>query len=123
MKFLVDMPLSPRVAEWLCEQGHNAVHASATGLSKASDKEILNQARSEERLIISADLDFSRLFALSNKPQPGLILLRGGSYSEEETRVLISRVLTLVPERNMENAIVVIDRYRIRRLQLPLESE
>jgi len=28
MKFLLDMPVSPRIVEWLNGRGHDAVHAS-----------------------------------------------------------------------------------------------
>ena len=33
MRFLVDMPLSPALAVWLVERGHDAVHAAAIGLA------------------------------------------------------------------------------------------
>ena len=77
----------------------------------------------EGRKIITADRDFSRLIVLSNEPQPGLILLRGGNYSEKEARTLVSRVVALVPEGDLKNAIVVVDRQRIRRLPILLRPE
>ena len=63
MRFLVDMPLSPELANWLRAEGHDAVHASAISLYKASDAEILSVAVSQNRVIITADLDFPRLLA------------------------------------------------------------
>ena len=63
MRFLVDMPLSPELANWLRAEGHDAVHASAISLYKASDAEILSVAASQNRVIITADLDFPRLLA------------------------------------------------------------
>ena len=47
MKFLIDMPVSPLLIGWLQGKGHNAVHAAYVGLSRASDKEIITQARKE----------------------------------------------------------------------------
>ncbi len=120
MKFLIDMPLSPLLAEWLRKRNHDAVHASAVGMARASDREILETARMEGRKIITADLDFSRLITLSEETEPGLILLRGGNYSEKDARTLVSRVLGLVPEEDMNNAVIVVDNQRIRRLSLPL---
>ena len=38
MKFLLDMPVSPRIVEWLNGRGHDAVHASAVGLDRAADR-------------------------------------------------------------------------------------
>ena len=44
MKFLVDMPLSPALAVWLRQQGHEAVHASEVALDKSPDEVLLNSA-------------------------------------------------------------------------------
>jgi predicted nuclease of predicted toxin-antitoxin system len=38
------------------------------------------------RVIITADLDFPRLLAVLGSTSPGLILLRGGNYTEAESR-------------------------------------
>lgn len=37
MSFLIDMPISPQVAQWLTEKGYDVVHASQIGLSRAKD--------------------------------------------------------------------------------------
>ena len=52
MRFLVDMPLSPGLADWLVQGGHDAVHASAIGLARAPDTEILERARDQERIVV-----------------------------------------------------------------------
>jgi predicted nuclease of predicted toxin-antitoxin system len=77
VKFLVDMPVSPNVAGWLADNGHDAVHASNVGLHKAKDSEILEEARTQERIIVTADLDFPQLLALSRAKDPGIILIQG----------------------------------------------
>ena len=64
MRFIIDMPLSPSLSEWLCGQGYDAVHAVNVGLSHAPDNEILDYAIGEQRVFITADLDFPRLLAL-----------------------------------------------------------
>ena len=61
MKSLVDMPLSPEMAAWLRAEGHEAVHASGVGMSQSPDAEILRVALGEDRVVITADLDFPRL--------------------------------------------------------------
>lgn len=47
MKFLIDMPLSPTLATWLKQQGHDALHASEIGLHRAPDSEIMKRAQGE----------------------------------------------------------------------------
>jgi hypothetical protein len=72
-RFLVDMPVMPKVVEWLAAAGHDAVHASAVGLARASDEEILERALAEGRIVVTADLDYPRLLALRPGGGAGLI--------------------------------------------------
>jgi predicted nuclease of predicted toxin-antitoxin system len=78
VKFLVDMPLSPALAHWLATRGHDAVHASALGLDRASDTEILAHATRDNRAVIPADLDYPRLLAIAEAAGPSVVLFRGG---------------------------------------------
>lgn len=73
MRFLIDMPLSPQLARWLSGLGHDCVHAANVGLSGAPDSLIIEQARKDKRVVITADLDFPRILALAGIDSPGLI--------------------------------------------------
>jgi predicted nuclease of predicted toxin-antitoxin system len=57
VRFLVDMPLSPALADWLQARGHDAVHAVHVGLAQATDATIAERAVTEGRVVITADLD------------------------------------------------------------------
>ena len=96
VEFLIDMPLSPALALWLRDQGHDAIHASEADLSRSSDVIILERARSEKRVVITADLDYPRLLALLGAEGPGLILFRGGEYSEAEVVDRLKEALTKI---------------------------
>ena len=65
MKFLVDQNRSPRLAQLLCEAGHDTVHTLERGLERAEDDVILDVARDEQRIVISGDTDFGALLALA----------------------------------------------------------
>ncbi len=120
MNFLVDMPLSPELALWLRQQGHDAVHAAESNLWSAADGEILEHARKERRVVVTADLDYPRLLALAQLDGPGLILFRGGNYSEQESLDRLKRALAAVPEAELPNSVIVIEKGRIRQRRLPL---
>ena len=121
MKFMVDMPLSPGLAVWLCNQGHEAVHAGAVGLARAPDTAILDRAGLEGRGVVTADLDYPRLLAMTHAEGLGLILFRGGDYSEHEAVERLSRALAEIPEGDLPHSIIVIEKGRIRRRRLPLQ--
>jgi predicted nuclease of predicted toxin-antitoxin system len=120
MRFLIDMPLSAELVDWLLQRGHEAVHAMQIGLDRVSDEALVARARQENRVIITADLDFPRMLALMDAEGPGLILLRGGNYSEAEMRHLLERVLQTVAIDELPRSVVVVDRRRIRRRSLPI---
>jgi predicted nuclease of predicted toxin-antitoxin system len=41
VRFLIDMPVTPRSVQHLVTAGHDAVHAAGIGLAEASHPEIL----------------------------------------------------------------------------------
>jgi predicted nuclease of predicted toxin-antitoxin system len=84
VKFLIDMPLSPALAAWLRHNGHDAVHAAERALQRASDLDILAVAKRESRTIVTADLDYPRLLALSRASEPSLILFLDGTWTDAE---------------------------------------
>jgi predicted nuclease of predicted toxin-antitoxin system len=122
VRFLVDMPLSPGLARWLVDQGHDAVHAGDLGLGRASDVVILAQARGEMRTVVTADLDYSRLLALMAAAEPSLILFRGGNWSDREVIDHMQQVLRTVTSAELERSILVVGRGRVRRRQLPIDK-
>ena len=68
----------------------------------------------------AADLDYPRLIALQHTDRPGVILFRGGAYSDREMLALLDRVLARASGLDPEHSIVVVDRTRIRRRALPI---
>lgn len=120
MRFLIDMPLSPALASWLSDQGHDAVHAADLGLSRATDGEIMERARHEARTIITADLDYPRLLAVASASEPNLILFRNGNWSEADVRIRLGEVLAALSEADVASSIIVVDRDRVRRRRLPI---
>lgn len=114
------MPLSPLLATWLVDRGHDAVHAVAVGLAASSDSRIIEVARSELRTIITADLDYPRLLAIARATEPSLILFRGGNWSESDVRARMASLLATFEAKEIEGCILVVDRERVRRRRLPL---
>jgi predicted nuclease of predicted toxin-antitoxin system len=114
------MPLSPHLAAWLREQGHDAVHATELALSRASDVEIIDRARRDNRTIVTADFDYPKLLALAQTTEPSLILFREGDWSDAHVIARLRNVLTALNESDIAQSIIVIDRDRVRRRRLPI---
>ncbi len=120
MKFLLDMPVSVSLLNVLRSYGHEGVHASQIGKACAGDEELLDLARQDERVVITADLDFPRLLALSYSTGPGIILFRGGNYSDIEMHHLLVRVLSEISPEKLKKSICVVNQKRIRITELPI---
>ena len=120
MKFLVDMALSPALAQWLRSRGHDAVHAGAVNLHRAPDTEIISYARRDDRIVVTADLDYPRLLALSAADGPAVILFRGGDWRESQAIDRLAVAMSIIPEDEMSRSLVVVEKSRIRRRPLPL---
>ena len=123
MRFLIDQPVSAVLASWLREVGHEAFHVRERGLSRAPDEVIFATAVAERAIIVTADLDFSRVVALSGRDQPGLILFRAGNLSDEQMLELLRRVLEHVPAEQLQRSVVVADRTTLRIAALPLRPD
>ncbi|MFN0137357.1 MAG: DUF5615 family PIN-like protein [Phycisphaerae bacterium] len=123
MKFIVDQPVSPRLATWLrsAEAGsHDAIHVRDIGLSRAPDDAIFDFALRESRVLITADLDFARIIALSGALGPGLILFRAGNCDDVRMIELLRRVLSETTDEILPRSVVVIDEVSIRIAALPI---
>lgn len=53
MKFLVDMPLSPKTVDFLKNMGYEAIRVSEPGMAKSKDREIFNYAVKNEMIVFN----------------------------------------------------------------------
>jgi predicted nuclease of predicted toxin-antitoxin system len=76
MKLLADLHISPRTVAFLRTLGHEVVRVDAILPKTASDEEIVAAARDSGCSVLTQDLDFSAIVALSGARTPSLITLR-----------------------------------------------
>ena len=86
----------------------------------AADTVIVDRAQSEGRAILTQDLDFSAIVALSGKRTPSLICLRLASSRIEHVNALLEEVLPHLEQDVKDGVIVAVTDDRIRRRRLPL---
>lgn len=123
MRFLIDNNLSPLLVEHLANAGHDAVHLRMYGLQGASDPEVMERARQEHRVLVSADTDFGTLLAFQRATTPSVILLRvGNGRRAAQIAELMLANLSAVQEDLETGAVVVIDDKRIRVRLLPMHG-
>jgi len=120
----VDNALSPRLAEALSKEGHDAVHIRDYGLQAASDSVVLERAAAERRVLISGDTDFSALLAARNATGPSLIIFRGNADRHPARQAdMVLRNLARIGSLLDEGAIVTFEAARLRVRSLPIGAE
>lgn len=120
MRILADMGVDIRVVQWLRQHGHDAKHLRDEGLHRMPNGEIFTKAISEDRVIITFDLDFGEIAALSRGQKASVILFR---LHNTRTPHLIDRLTTVLAESTYaleKGAIVVVEESRHRVRYLPL---
>jgi predicted nuclease of predicted toxin-antitoxin system len=120
MKFLADMGVSPVTVLELRQQGYNAVHLNEQGLERLPDSEILEKARQEQRIVLTFDLDFGELLAISSESLPSVIIFRLQTTIPVFVSARLLAVLSECSEDLETGAIVTVEdnRYRVRRLPI-----
>jgi len=120
MKFLIDQPVSPALVDWLHSRGDDACHVRDLGMAAASDEAIVDLALAESRILITTDLDFSRIVALSKKNGPAVILFRAGNITDDEMLRLLQLTIERTDETTLNKSIVVVNAHSIRVAKLPI---
>jgi len=120
MRFLADMGVSSRVVEWLRNNGHDAKHLREEGLHRMPNGEIFKKAIHENRIIITFDLDFGEIVALSKGKKTSVILFRLHNTRTSHLLNRLSVVLQNSARALEEGAVVVVEESRHRVRYLPL---
>jgi predicted nuclease of predicted toxin-antitoxin system len=120
MKLLLDMNLSPALAELLLGKGIDAVHWYAIGKHDADDSEIMAYARNNGYIVLTCDLDFSAILSASHGSKPSVVQLRKNLIQAEQVVDLLTDVLLQNAEDLMKGAILSIDIKKARLRLLPL---
>ena len=120
MRFLADMGVALRVVDWLREAGHDARHLRDEALHRLPDGEVFAKADAEDRILLTFDLDFGEILALSGSRSVSVVLFRLRNTRTPHVIDRLARVLETSGQALEEGAVVVVEdtRHRVRRLPL-----
>jgi predicted nuclease of predicted toxin-antitoxin system len=120
MRFLADMGISPRIVERLRALGYEAVHLHDVGLDRLPDVDIMAKALQENAIILTHDLDFSELLALSGARLPSVITFRLRDMRPANVYRHLTALLAQHRQAVERGAIVTVTEQRIRMRRLPI---
>lgn len=76
MRVFVDQNLGGAIATLLSDADHDAVHASALGMERASDPQIFERCCAEGRTLVTADKKLTKYLASSGAKCPSVVIVR-----------------------------------------------
>ncbi len=117
------MGISPRTVAYLQDLGHDAAHLNDQNLGQLPDSEILEKARTEERILLTHDLDFGELIAASAAHLPSIIIFRLRNMRPESLNRYMTVILKEHEQLLESGSILSVTEGQIRSRALPLERE
>jgi predicted nuclease of predicted toxin-antitoxin system len=120
MKILVDMNLSPLWAGFLTENGIETVHWSSIGSPDAPDSEIMTYAQAYDFTVMTNDLDFGYILAITHGKKPSVIQIRTGTLRPDRIGNIVINALKVLAVDIDKGALVTIDPHKTRVTLLPL---
>jgi predicted nuclease of predicted toxin-antitoxin system len=76
LKVKLDENLGNRTIELFKDHGHEVATVTDQGLGGASDDELIEACRTEERVLVTLDLDFSNVLRFPPERYDGIVVLR-----------------------------------------------
>jgi predicted nuclease of predicted toxin-antitoxin system len=123
VKLLVDMNLSPRWIDFLATHGISAEHWSTLGRANAPDTEIMAYARTNGHVVLTHDLDFSAILAVTQGEKPSVVQIRAEDVLVDAIGDQVVAALRQMESELDEGALVTVDPKRVRLRMLPLRLE
>lgn len=123
MRFVADLHISHATVGFLRSLGHDVIRVGEVLGPAAADATIIEFAAAQGRTILTQDLDFSAIIALSGHAFPSVLSLRLRSSRVERVNEALERVLPLVADLLERGAIVSVEDDRIRSRSLPVEPQ
>ena len=120
LEFLANMNISPLTVEALRREGLHVIRVSEVLDKKSKDTEILDYARTHNKVIITQDLDFSTLLAIGGYAKPSVVNIRLENAVPEFVTKRIKEALPKIEEELKRGAVVSIDEVSARYQNLPI---
>ncbi len=122
MKFLLNMNIPRIFGEKLTQLGFECTHIGDRNMAKSPDYEIVEIARNKKEVIITNDLDYGHLLAISGMSSPSVIIFRLRNNHTENMFECFTRAWSSIEGALENGAIIILDDHVMRIRKLPIPS-
>jgi predicted nuclease of predicted toxin-antitoxin system len=114
MRFKTDENLPVEVTELLRQYQHDALSVQEQQMAGQGDPQIARVCQSEQRALVTCDLDFADIRAYPPEDYHGIIVLRPALQTVSSLLRLMNRALPLMDVQPLDGCIWIVDDHRVR---------
>lgn len=114
MKFKTDENLPVEVAEILIQHGHDALSVIDQGLADHPDPDVAQACRTEQRVLVTLDLDFADVRVYPPDQFAGLVILRPGIHTIPAIKNLAEQMLRYLASEPLIGFLWIVENQRLR---------
>ncbi len=114
MRFKTDENVPVEIAEWLRQQGHDALSIGEQGLAGVADPAVAAVSQVEKRAIVTLDLDFSDIRRYPPENYSGIMVLRPVLQTIPALVRMMTRAIALLGQQPLEGCLWIVDDHRVR---------
>jgi len=119
-RILLDQRLPRSAVKILTIKGWDVLHTGDIGLGNASDLEIINYAREDNRIVITLDADFHVILAVENAQKPSVIRIRQEGLKGNALAELIEKIWPRIDSQLDRGALITVTEKSIRVRMIPI---
>lgn len=123
MRFKVDENLPLEIAELLVQAGHDAKTVNDQRLQGSRDPALLDVCRSEQRALITLDLDFSDIRTYPPQDNAGIIVLRVSNQSKPHLMQVVRHITPLLVREPLKYHLWIVEENKVRIRGSEMESK
>ena len=114
MHFKIDENLPIEIAELLINAGYDAKTVNEQQLQGVKDPILIDICKSENRVLVTLDTDFSDIKAYPPHEFSGIIVLRVGSQAKQHILKVFQHILSLIDREPLKQHLWIVEETRIR---------
>jgi predicted nuclease of predicted toxin-antitoxin system len=114
MQFKIDENLPIEIADLLINAGHDAKTVNEQQLQGVKDPVLIEICRSEHRILVTLDTDFSDIRTYPPQELSGTIVLRVGRQAKQRIIEVFRRIIPLIDHEPLKQHLWIIEETKIR---------
>ena len=113
-RLYLDQMFNLDIAQALKKEGYDVIRASEIGQARADDKEILERAFSENRILVTLDQHFGDWAVLPLSQHPGVIRLKVNPTTSKNVLELLVPFLRSQSPSQFKDRLVILSQQRVK---------